>query len=297
MKTASAITLSSPIRAAVRPIKVTAADWRRWRGVVLPAAFMLAVVFLFPRLAPHDPNAVDLASQMQDPSWDHWLGTDDVGRDVFSRLLVGGQSVLGLAIPAVLLGGAMGIGLGVISGYFGGWLDVLLSGVLNAFLALPTLVVSLAMLAVIGPGRPGLFAALTLAGWTSFARVARSQAAALRQQTFLQAAVLMGASSTRLVLRHALPNMLNSLAVLGALHLGGALLAVATLSFLGLGDQPPNANWGTMLSASQPFFRSHPTLMVFPGLAIAVTILAAHSLADGLQDALDRRGAGSVPAA
>ena len=251
-----------------------------------PAAFLLALLLVAPRLAPYAPNAVDLAGQLQGPSWHHWLGTDDVGRDVLSRILTGGQAVLSLAMPAVLASSLLGVSFGVVAGYVGGWLDTVLAGLLNAFLALPNLVVSLALLAAVGPGRLGLVTALAVAGWPTFARLARIQALALRQRTFVVAAECSGSSPGRILARHMLPNMLDSLVVLGALHLGSTLLGVATLSFLGLGDQPPSANWGTMLSASQPFFRSHPLLMVFPGISLALTILATHALADALQDAL-----------
>ncbi|MBV8084131.1 MAG: ABC transporter permease [Chloroflexi bacterium] len=251
-----------------------------------PAAFLLALLLVAPRLAPYAPNAVDLAGQLQGPSWHHWLGTDDVGRDVLSRILTGGQAVLSLAMPAVLASSLLGVSFGVVAGYVGGWLDAVLGGLLNAFLALPNLVVSLALLAAVGPGRLGLVTALAVAGWPTFARLARIQALALRHRTFVVAAECSGSSPGRILARHMLPNMLDSLVVLGALHLGSTLLGVATLSFLGLGDQPPSANWGTMLSASQPFFRSHPLLMVFPGISLALTILATHALADALQDAL-----------
>ncbi len=261
-------------------------------GGIAGGAILLLValtVSLGPLLDSHDPNQVDLARGLQGPGPEHWLGSDQLGRDILLRLLHGGRAALGLAVPATLAVTAIGVALGLASGYFGGWLDLLVAGLLNALLALPGLILSLAILALLGPGRPSLLAALVAAGWIGLARLSRAAALVLREAGYVEAARALGAPDSRILLQHILPNILGLVAVLAALELGSILLAMAALSFLGLGEQPPAADWGVMLNDGRPYFRTYPHLMLLPGLCIFLVALGSNLLGDALRDLLDPR--------
>lgn len=248
--------------------------------------FVLAGV-LAPVLAPNDPNQVDLTADLLGPGTQHWLGTDVVGRDVLSRLLYGARSTLGLAIPVALTVTAIGIVVGLVAGYYGGWLDTVISAVLNALFALPGLILTLAILALLGPGTLSLLVALTLAGWAGFARVVRGPVIVVRQSGYVEAATAAGASDLHILRRHLFPNILGPAVVLATLDLGSVVLAISALSFLGLGDRPPAAEWGSMLNDGRVYFRLHPHLMVLPGVCIFLLVLGANLLGDSLRDILD----------
>ncbi|MBI2911330.1 MAG: ABC transporter permease [Chloroflexi bacterium] len=261
-------------------------------GGIAGGAILLLValaVSVGPLLDPGNPNEVDLATGLRGPGPDHWLGSDQLGRDVMLRLLYGGRSALSLAVPAALAVTGIGVALGLLSGYFGGWLDLLVAGLLNALLALPGLILSLAVLALLGPGRLSLLAALVAAGWIGLARLSRAAVLVLREAGYVEAARAVGAPDTRILLHHILPNTLGLVAVLAALELGSMLLAMAALSFLGLGEQPPAADWGVMLNDGRPYFRTYPHLMLLPGLCIFLVALGANLLGDALRDILDPR--------
>lgn len=240
-------------------------------------------------MAPQNPNKVDLTSTLQGPGPQHFLGTDQLGRDMFSRLLYGARSTLWLAIPVVLAVAAIGIVVGLVTGYFGGWIDTVVSAALNALFALPGLVLSLAILALLGPGRLSLLVALIAAGWAGFARIVRGPVLVVRESGYVEAASTLGASDLQILRRHVLPNIVGPILVLATLDLGSVVLSISALSFLGLGDRPPAAEWGSMLNDGRTYFRSHPHLMVLPGICIFLVVLCANLVGDTLRDLLDPR--------
>jgi peptide/nickel transport system permease protein len=256
-------------------------------GVIL-AAIAAAVLFA-PLLAPADPDALDLPAMLAGPSWAHPLGTDQLGRDHLSRLLYGGRYTLVLAGAGTVGILALGLLTGLVAGYVGGVLDLTVSAALNVLLALPSLLLTLAILGVLGPGQGGLLVALIGGGWVGHARIFRAETLALREQAHVEAAIALGAAPSRVALRHLLPGLLPTAVVLGTLDLGALLLTVSSLSFLGLGVQPPTADWGAMLNDARPFFGQAPWLVALPGLCITVVALACNLLGDGLRDGLDRR--------
>lgn len=264
---------------------------RHWIGFVgglMLGLFLLAGV-LAPVIAPHNPNEIDLSVGLRGPGPQYLLGTDNLGRDVLSRLLYGARSTLGLAIPVALAVTAIGILVGLVAGYFGGWIDTVISAILNALFALPGLVLILAVLAVLGPSRLSLLAALIVAGWPSFARIVRGPVLVVRESGYVESARAVGASEARILRRHVLPNIAGPILVLATLDLGTVVLSIAALSFLGLGEGPPTAEWGTMLNDGRTYFRSHPLLMVLPGLCIFLLVLGANLLGDTLRDVFDPR--------
>ena len=264
---------------------------RRWIGFaggIILGLFLLAGI-LASVIAPQDPNKIDLTADLLGPGPRHFLGTDQLGRDVFSRLLYGARSTLGLAIPITLAVTAIGIVVGLVAGYFGGWIDMIISALLNALFALPGLVLTLAVLALLGPGRLSLLVALIAAGWASFARIVRGPVLVIRESGYVESARAIGATDRRILIRHVLPNVLGPILVLATLDFGTVLLSIAALSFLGLGERPPAAEWGTMLNDGRPYFRSHPLLMVLPGLCIFLLVLGANLLGDTLRDVFDPR--------
>jgi len=260
--------------------------WTGFAGSLILGLFLLAGI-LAPVIAPRDPNEVELAADLLGPGPEHLLGTDNLGRDVFSRLLFGARSTLGLAIPIALSVTAIGVVVGLVSGYFGGWIDLIVSALLNAFFALPGLVLTLAILALLGPGRLSLFAALIASGWVSFARIVRGPVIVTRESGYVESARAIGASDLRIIRRHVMPNILGPILVLATLDLGSVVLSIAALSFLGLGERPPAAEWGSMLNDGRVYFRLHPHLMVLPGICIFLLVLGANLLGDGLRDLLD----------
>jgi len=268
------------------PAKRFRRHWTGFAGAVILGAFILAGV-LAPVIAPSDPNEVDLTADLLGPGAQHLLGTDVVGRDLLSWLLYGARSTLGLAIPVALMVTAIGIVAGLVAGYFGGWLDTGISAALNALFALPGLILSLAILALLGPGTFSLLVALTASGWAGFARVVRGPVIVVRQSGYVEAALAAGASDFHVLRRHLLPNILGPAVVLATLDLGSVVLSIAALSFLGLGDRPPAAEWGSMLNDGRVYFRLHPHLMVLPGICIFLLVLGANLLGDSLRDLLD----------
>jgi ABC-type dipeptide/oligopeptide/nickel transport system permease subunit len=224
------------------------------------------------------------------PSRAHPLGTDQLGRDQLSRLLYGGRYSLALAGVGTLGILLVGLLVGVAGGYLGGRVDLGVSAVLNVFLAMPSLLLTLAILGVLGPGEGALLVALVGGGWVGHARIFRATVLGVREQAFVEAALASGAGPARLVLRYLFPALLPAVIVLGTLDFGALLLTVAGLSFLGLGVQPPSADWGAMLNEGRPFFGQAPQLMVLPGLCVTAVALAGNLLGDALRDRLDRFG-------
>ncbi|MDE1162116.1 MAG: ABC transporter permease [Acidobacteriaceae bacterium] len=257
-------------------------------------AFILLAIGLAATLAPwlthYDPAQIHLLTRLQPPSRAHLFGTDELGRDVFARTLYGARISLAVATAVVSLSLAAGLLLGSIAGFYGGLADTAINLYLsNAFLALPGILLAVAFVAFLGPSLVNLVLALALSGWVNYARLVRAQVMSVKEREFLQAARSLGASDTRLLLRHILPNIVQPLIVQAAVGMAGAVLAEATLSFLGLGVQPPTATWGAMLNDARSHLFESPYLIAFPAAAVALCVLSFNLIGDGLRDALDPR--------
>jgi peptide/nickel transport system permease protein len=260
-----------------------------WIGMLLMILFVV-MALLAPLLAPYDPAALDLVHRLAGPSRAHWLGTDELGRDILSRVIYGARLSLTVAVSVVGLSFALGLIFGGIAGYYGRWLDVAINTFLmNAFLALPGILLAIAFVAFLGPGLLNLILALSIGGWVGYARLVRAQVLAAREREFVEAARAMGASDLRIFARHILPNIVQPLIVQAAIGMAGAVLAEATLSFLGLGVPPPAASWGSMLNDARPFLFDAPHLVIFPAIAVMLCVLAFNFLGDALRDYLDPR--------
>jgi len=257
-------------------------------GLVVVAILVLSAVFA-PWLAPYDPYRVNLDNRLQPPGGAHLLGTDELGRDILSRLLYGARVSLWVGIVTVFASGLIGVSGGLVAGYLGGYWDAVIMRVVDIFLAFPVILLAIAIVAVRGPGLNNVLVALALVYWTAYARVARSVVLTLREEEYMWAARTLGASPPRIMVRHLLPNAVAPLVVLASLGMGTAILAEAALSFLGLGIQPPEASWGSMLNSGMQFLRDASFMTTMPGLAIFVTVLGFNLLGDGLRDALDPR--------
>jgi peptide/nickel transport system permease protein len=242
-----------------------------------------------PHLATQDPLAMDLDSLQQPPGKAHLLGTDSKGRDVFSRLVYGARISLAVGIIASTLSLCIGIFFGLIAGYFGGRTDIILSQIFDIFLAFPSLLLAIGISAVMPPGLISAMLAITLVGWAGFARFVRGLALSLKEQTYVEASRALGARSTRILYKHILPNALPLILVAGSLRVGSFILLEAALSFLGLGVQPPTPTWGSMISLNRAYINSAPWMVIFPGLAISITVICFNILGDFLRDKLDPR--------
>ncbi len=240
-----------------------------------------------PALVPFDPAAQQLPLRLEGPTGLHWMGLDELGRDIFARVLAGARISLLVGLVVVGVSATSGIALGSIAGYFGGRIDEAISRVMDILLAFPGLLLAIAMVAVLGPSLTNVILALTLIGWVGYARLVRGQVLRAREFEYVQAARALGASTPRILMRHIVPTALPAVTVQATLGMGGAILAEASLSFLGLGVQPPTPSWGTMLSYGKAHLIEAPHLTVFPGLAIAILVLGFNFLGDGLRDALD----------
>jgi peptide/nickel transport system permease protein len=260
-------------------------------GAVLALLAVLAAAA--PLVAPHDPLATDLDARLDPPARAHLLGQDTLGRDVLSRVLFGARISLAVGSSAVVLSLALGVLLGGLAGWAGGWVDEILARVIDVLLAFPGLLLAIALAAVLGPSVRNVILALAVLGWTGYARLARAEIAALRRREFVQAAEALGARPRRILLRHALPLAAPALLVQATFGMAGAIVAEASLSFLGLGAPPPLPSWGAMIDEGRPFMLVAPHLTLFPGLVLAGTVLALQLVGDGLRDLLDVRQGGS----
>lgn len=254
-------------------------------GAIVVMAVLAAV--LGPMLVPFDPADQELALRLEGPTGRHWFGLDELGRDIFARVLAGARISLLVGLVVVGVSSVLGTLLGSIAGYFGGIVDEAVSRVMDILLAFPGLLLAIAMVAVLGPSLTNVILALSLIGWVGYARLVRGQVLRARELEFVQAARALGAGTPRILGRHIIPTALPAVTVQATLGMGGAILAEASLSFLGLGVQPPTPSWGTMLSYGKAHLLEAPHLTVFPGLAIAVLVLGFNFLGDGLRDALD----------
>jgi peptide/nickel transport system permease protein len=257
-------------------------------AVILLIMLVLTAV-VGPLLVSYDPLAMDLDSLKQPPGKAHLLGTDSKGRDILSRVVYGSRISLGVGIIAAALSLCIGIFFGLIAGYFGRTVDAFFSQVFDIFLAFPSLLLAIGISAVMPPGLISAMLAITLVGWAGFARLVRGITLALKEQTYIEASRALGASPARILYRHILPNALPLILVAGSLRVGGFILLEAALSFLGLGVQPPTPTWGSMISLNRAYINSAPWMVIFPGLAISITVISFNILGDFLRDKLDPR--------
>jgi peptide/nickel transport system permease protein len=258
-------------------------------GSVLVIVFVVCAIFAS-WIAPQDPAHIDLAIRLSPPSSAHWCGTDELGRDILSRLIYGSRisMLVGSCVVAVSL--FLGLIFGSIAGYYGGLLDRLLNiVVMNAFLAFPGILLAIAFVAFRGPGIFNLVLALSLAGWVGYARLVRGQVLAAKEREFVEAARALGASDLRVIVRHILPNIIQPVIVQSAIGMAGAILAEATMSFLGLGVPPPTASWGAMLNDGRSHLFDAPHLVIFPALTVMLAVLSFNFIGDALRDYLDPR--------
>lgn len=255
-------------------------------GLILTLLLVLAALAA-PLLAPHDPNEQDTSRRLENPSKEHKLGLDDLGRDVLSRIIWGARVSLRVGFSVVVLASLVGITLGAISGYFGGWIDVIVMRLCDILLAFPGILLAIALVAVLGPSINNVVLALSIIGWVGYARLVRGQVLKVREMEYVTAAKALGAKSPRVIVRHVLPNVINPVIVMATLGLAGAVLAEAALSFLGLGVQPPTPSWGAMLTSGRRYLGLANHLAIFPGAAIMLAVMGLNFLGDGLIDALD----------
>ncbi|WP_371206897.1 ABC transporter permease [Dickeya sp. NCPPB 3274] len=257
-------------------------------GSAIVLVLMLTAIFS-PWIATHDPLAQDLANTLQAPSASHWFGTDEFGRDVFSRLVYGSRITLYIVALVSITVGPIGLLLGVVAGYYGGVVDTILMRITDIFISFPSLVLALAFVAALGPGLEHVVIAITLTAWPPIARLARAETLSLRQADFVSAVKLQGASSLRILLHHIVPLCLPSVIIRITMNMAGIILTAAGLGFLGLGAQPPDPEWGAMISAGRRYMMECWWLVTIPGLAILINSLAFNFLGDGLRDILDPR--------
>jgi peptide/nickel transport system permease protein len=256
-------------------------------GVVLVVIFLIFALFA-PWIAPQDPAAIDLPARLDSPSRAHWFGTDELGRDILSRVIYGARISMLVGSCVVLTSLTLGLIIGSIAGYYGGRIDRFVNVVvMNAFLSFPGILLAIAFVAFRGPGIFNLVLALSLGGWVGYARLVRGQALATREREFVEAARAVGASDLRIVVRHILPNIIQPVIVQAAIGMAGAILAEATMSFLGLGVPPPTASWGTMLNDGRAHLFDAPHLVIFPALAVMLAVLSFNFIGDALRDYLD----------
>ena len=282
--TRSAVTTDSPaISRAIKsqPLAVV--------GMVLLSLFVVAALFA-PWLSPQDPAKLDLSGRLMAPTATHWFGTDELGRDILSRTIYGARISLIVAVSVVGLSGALGLIAGMLAGFYGGWPDTVINiYVMNAFLALPGILLAIAFVAFMGSGLLNVILALVISGWVGYARLVRAQVLTVKEREFVEAARALGATDLRIICRHILPNILQPLIVQAAIGMAGAVLAEATLSFLGLGIPAPAASWGSMLNDARSHLFDSPHLVFFPAMAVMLCVLSFNFLGDALRDYLDPR--------
>jgi peptide/nickel transport system permease protein len=258
-------------------------------GLVLVTVFVVFALFA-PWIAQQDPANIDLPSRLQPPSAAHWFGTDELGRDIFSRAIYGAR--ISMLVGASVVAGSLLLGLivGSIAGYYGGFADKFFSVVLmNAFLSFPGILLAIAFVAFLGPGIFNLILALCIGGWVGYARLVRAQVLAVKEKEFVEAARALGASDWRIVTRHILPNIIQPVIVQAAIGMAGAVLAEATMSFLGLGVPPPTASWGSMLNDARAHLFDAPHMVLFPAAAVMLAVLSFNFIGDALRDYMDPR--------
>ncbi|CAI8931271.1 MULTISPECIES: ABC transporter permease [Pseudomonas] len=283
------VSLSMPSRAPSWRIKALAfaSDNKLFVfGALLLLLIILAAIFA-PWLAPYEPNKIVFSQKLLAPNWAHWMGTDEFGRDILSRVLYGARTSLIIGVSVTLIAMLIGIPIGLVSGYFGGRVDTLLMRLSDVFLAFPPLLLPIAITAALGSGLANAMLALAVSWFPWYARIMRGAVVRVRSETYIHAARSMGVSHGRILLRHVLPNATTPVIVQGSMDFGYTILAAASLSFIGLGAKPPMVEWGLMAAASRSQLLENPWTVLFPGVAIFVLVLAVNLVGDGLRDVLD----------
>jgi peptide/nickel transport system permease protein len=257
-------------------------------GFAVALIFVLMAIFA-PLIAPYGPGETDFGAALAGPSSEHLLGTDDLGRDIFSRIVYGARASMTAGVLATLLAMAVAVPIGLVAGYYRGWIDPVIARLTDVMLAFPFVILAVGLAAILGPSLTNAILALGIAAVPGLVRVTRGEALALREEDYVRAAIANGASDVVILGRHILPNMTSTLIVQATVTIPAAIIGESLLSFLGLGVQPPTPSWGVMLAAAQPFIASAPSLAVYPGLAIFLASLSFNLLGDGLRDVLDPR--------
>lgn len=275
-----------------------------WKQLIISKTGMLGSVLVLlvvliaicaPLLTSHDPAAVDPLNRLKPPAWldggasEHWLGTDNLGRDMWSRIVYGARVSLIVGMGAVIVSGVIGAILGLLSGFYGKWLDAVIMRVGDAFMAIPTILFMLVVMAIVGPGITTLIFVIGVTNWVPFTRIVRSEVLSIKERDFVHAARSIGAKNGRLIVKHILPNILSSFIVICGMNVGTTIIMEASLSFLGLGIKPPDVSWGGMLSDGRQYVATSWWVATFPGLAITFTVLGVIFLGDWLRDVLDPR--------
>ena len=261
-------------------------------SIIILIAVLFGALFA-PLLAPVEPGKIDLLNSLTPPVWaeggssQYLLGTDDLGRDILSRMLYGARISLLVSIAAIALSGSFGTLLGLLAGYFGGWQDAVIMRVTDTFLSIPFMLMALAIVGVLGPSLTNIIVVLAITNWAKFARMVRGETLSVREQDYVWLAEVAGCSHTRTLLRHILPNVANSLIILATLDLGRVIILESAMSFLGLGVQPPNISWGLMVAEGRKYLVAAWWYVTFPGVAIALTVLGGNLLGDYLRDIFD----------
>lgn len=277
-----------------KPRSLWADAWRRLRysitariGMAIVVLILLAAILAL-ILDPYDPTLdADLENARQASSWSHPFGTDNLGRDILRRILHGASLSLSVGLTAVLISGTGGTLMGLVSGYYGGWVDMVIMRVVDVMQAFPSMLLAIAIVAARGTGLFNTVIAISVVGMSGYARLVRSMVLSLREREYIEAARMVGVRNFRIIFRHILPNSLAPIIVSATMGIGGSILTAAALGFLGLGAQPPTPEWGVMISDGRPFLRQAPHMVFFPGMAIMLTVLGFNLLGDGLRDALD----------
>ncbi len=292
-------TLTSPAqglpglaRAGERPWVRSLRRLLRHRGALVGAVILLVIVLtavFAPVIAPYDPTDVGVGPALQGPTREHLMGTDTFGRDVFSRVVWGAPISIQVGLIAVAISASLGILVGLVAGYYGGWVDNLLMRLVDILLAFPGILLALAIVAVLGISLPNLMIAVGIGGVPSFARLIRGSTLAVKENLYVTVAQALGAPDRTIMFRHILPNVISPIIVYATLRVAFAIIATSSLSYLGLGAKPPTPEWGVMLSDGRDFLRVAPWVATFPGAAIMLTVMAINLLGDGLRDVLDPR--------
>ncbi|MCY9387824.1 ABC transporter permease subunit [Bacillus haynesii] len=246
-----------------------------------------AALFTVPFFLPFDPLRTDMANRLQPISMQHWLGTDHLGRDIFSRMIAGAKATVGTALAAILISVFIGVPIGLVSGFFGGWLDRMIMRIVDAVMAFPDYIVAIVLSGLLGPGLMNLILAVVAVKWVGYARLVRSTVFSEKQKDYIALAELTGLGSGAILKKHLLPHVLGNVSVLATLDIGKTVLMIAALSYIGLGAQPPYPEWGAMLNDGKHYFLHAPQLMVIPGLAIMFIVLLSNLYGDRLRDRFD----------
>ena len=289
MAEAIAVTKTTKIKKQsefVRVFKELAKNKTAMLGLIILIIEVILAI-LAPVIAPYDYTAMDIVAAQQGPTMAHWFGTDELGRDIFSRVLYGARYSISMGVLAVIISTTIGMTIGSIAGYFGGWVDNLIMRLLDIIQSLPAMLLSIVLSAVLGPGYFNTILALSVNGMPASARMLRAQMMKVRGNEYIEAAQSINCSKFRIIVRHMIPNSFSPNIVQATMAIAHMIVMAASLSFIGLGIQPPTPEWGAMLTGARQFIRQCPHMVIFPGLAIAVTVLAVNLMGDGLRDALD----------